>query len=69
MEKNFNLEMFKNGSKVVTRLGHKVKYCTVTSRNELIVFVTPRYGLPTQEKYTIDGKNIKGNSMMDLVMA
>ena len=67
--KQFNLEQFKAGEKVQTKLGNPVKFITVSDRNELIVSVQPRYGLAEQCKYTIDGKKYAGTeTAFDLEM-
>jgi len=68
--KKFNLEKFKAGAKVQTKLGNPVKFITVSNRNELIVSVQPRQGLAEQCKYTIEGKKYNGTeTMFDLEMA
>ena len=65
----FNLEMFKNGMKVQTKLGNPVKFITVSARGELIISVRPRYGMDEIVKYTIDGHKIGcGSTMYDLEM-
>ena len=80
--KNFNLEMFKNGAEVQTKLGNPVKFITITNDGKLFVSVKHRNRIvgtnnktvaPTlvasNEKYNLDGTKYKGASTMyDLEM-
>jgi len=66
---NFNLEQFKNGSKAQTKLGNPARYLGISVRGELMVGVTPRWGMEEPVKYNLDGKKYKGtDTMYDLEM-
>ena len=67
--KKFNLEMFKNGAKVQTKLGNPVKFITIAHNGKLVVSVRPRAGMDEVVQYNIDGKKYTGTSTMyDLEM-
>ena len=77
----FNLNEFKNGKEVVTKLGNPVKFITMTGdkilvkvyhRNRIIGFsqkvVAPMLD-GTVEKYNLDGRKYRGtDTEFDLVM-
>ena len=66
----FNLEQFKNGAKVQTKLGNPVRFITVSNTGKLIVAVKPRWKQEEQATYKLDGKKYKGTTTAyDLVMA
>lgn len=67
--KKFNLEMFKNGAKVQTKLGNPVKFTAVANNGKLLVTVLPRFSAMESAQYNLDGRKYNGtDTMYDLEM-
>lgn len=67
MEKNFNLQEFKNGKMAVNGLGQKVKF-VIETRGQMLVNVVNKFGNIESMKMNLDGKKYKGvETAFDLV--
>ena len=67
--KEFNLEMFKNGAKVQTKLGNPVRFITIANNGKLIVCIKPRWRMEEPAQYNLDGRKYAGtDTMYDLEM-
>ena len=67
--KEFNLEMFKNGAKVQTKLGNPVRFIAIANNGKLIVCIKPRWRMEESAQYNLDGRKYAGtDTMYDLEM-
>ena len=65
----FNLEMFKNGAKVQTKLGNPVRFITIANNGKIIVAIKPRWRMVEVAQYNLDGRKYAGtDTMYDLEM-
>ena len=65
----FNLEQFKNGAKVQTKLGNPVRFMTIANNGKLIVCIKPRWRMEEPAQYNLDGRKYAGtDTMYDLEM-
>ena len=65
----FNLEKFKNGAKVQTKLGNPVRFITIANNGKIIVAIKPRWRMEEVAQYNLDGRKYAGtDTMYDLEM-
>ena len=60
----FNLETFKNGAKVQTKLGNPVRFIAIANNGKLIVCIKPRWRMEEVAQYNLDGRKYTGTDTM-----